>query len=168
MLQQKGKRDGIRHLVSGAIVDKKWYHDIQHNDTTLRYCIWRVSETTRASSDIYCQSNNDNFTRRSCAFYEKSLQVNHRQNTQKESARYCGVGREGERRDRERGYSISFYRGQLFLVLTIILNQHEIFWDIATGHIYTKLFWDACKYCDWCLRLFLRSTVFLVLWLILE
>jgi hypothetical protein len=28
--------------------------------------------------------------------------VNHRQNTQKERARYCEVGREGERRDRER------------------------------------------------------------------
>jgi hypothetical protein len=66
------------------------------------YCLWRVSETTRASSDVYCQSNNDNFTRTSCAFYEKSLQVNHRQNTQKERARYCGIGREGERRDRER------------------------------------------------------------------
>ncbi len=132
------------------------------------YCIWRVSETTRASSDVYCQSNNDNFTRTSCTFYEKSLQVNPRQNTQKERARYCGVGREGERRDREGGYSIGFYWGQLFLVLTIILNQHEIFWDIATRHIYTKLFRDTCKYCDRCLRLFLCSTVFLVLWLILE
>jgi hypothetical protein len=71
---------------------------------------------TRASSDVYCQSNNDNDTRTSCTFYEKSLQVNHRQNTQKERARYCGVGREGEIRDGGRGYSVGFYRGQLFLV----------------------------------------------------
>jgi hypothetical protein len=66
------------------------------------YRIEGISETTRASSDVYCQSNNDNNTRTSCAFYEESLQVNHRQNTQKERARYCDVGREGERRDRER------------------------------------------------------------------
>ncbi len=35
-------------------------------------------------------------------FYEELFQVNHRQNTQKERARYCREGREGERRDRER------------------------------------------------------------------
>ena len=35
-------------------------------------------------------------------FMRKSLQVNHRQNTQKERARYCKMGREGERRDRAR------------------------------------------------------------------
>ncbi len=69
---------------------------------------------TRESADFYCQSNNDNDTRTSSAFYEKLLQVNHRQNTQKERARYCEVGREGEKEDRERGYSISLYRGQLF------------------------------------------------------
>jgi hypothetical protein len=124
------------------------------------YCIWRVSETTRASSDVYCQSYNDDNTRTSCAFYEKSLQVNHRQNTQKERARYCGVGREGEGRDRGRGYSVCFYGGQLFLVLTIILNQQEIFWDITTGHIYTKLFRDAYKYCNRCLDLFSVSSSF--------
>ncbi len=56
------------------------------------------------------------------------------------------MGREGERRDGGRGYSIGFYRGQLFLVSTIVLNQHKIFWDIATGHICTKLFRDTCKY----------------------
>ncbi len=69
---------------------------------------------TCASADFYCQSNNDNDTRTSCTFYEKSLQVNHRQNTQKERARYCEVGREGEKEDRERGYSVSLYRGQFF------------------------------------------------------
>ncbi len=68
----------------------------------MKYCIEGISETTCASADFYCQSNNDDDTRTSCAFYEKSLQVNHRQNTQKERARYCERGREGERRDRER------------------------------------------------------------------
>ncbi len=112
------------------------------------YCIEGISETMDASADFYCQSNTNNHTRTSCAFYAKSLQVNHRQNTQKERASYFQNGERGggERRDEARGYGVSFYRGQLFLVLTIILNQHKIFWDIATGHICTKLFRDACKY----------------------
>jgi hypothetical protein len=38
----------------------------------LQYCIEGVSETTCASTDFYCQSNNDNDTGTSCAFYEKS------------------------------------------------------------------------------------------------
>jgi hypothetical protein len=121
------------------------------------YCIEGISETTRASADFYCQSNNDNLTRTSCTFYEKSLQVNHRQNTPKERARYCKMGRERERRDREREYGVDIYRGQLFLVLTIILNQHKIFWDIATGHICIKLFRDVCKYYNRCSGLFLSN-----------
>ena len=63
----------------------------------------------------------------------------------------------GERRDKGRGYGVGFYRGQLFLVSTIILNQHKIFWDIATGHICTKLFRDTCKYNNRCSRLFLSN-----------
>jgi len=82
-----------------------------------------VKQTTCASSEVYCQSNNDNGTRTSCAFYEESLQVNHRQNTQKERARYCEVGREGEKRQREREWR-GFLSGTVILVLTIILNQH--------------------------------------------
>jgi hypothetical protein len=66
------------------------------------YCIKGISETTDASTDFYFKSNTNNNTRTSCAFYEKSLQVNHRQNTQKERTRYCEMGREGERRDRAR------------------------------------------------------------------
>jgi len=66
------------------------------------YCIEGLSETPNASADFYCQSNTNNHTRTLCAFYERSLQVNHRQNTQKERARYCEMGREGERRDRAR------------------------------------------------------------------
>ena len=63
------------------------------------YCIEGISETPNASADFYCQSNTNNLTRTSCAFYEESLQVNHRLYTQKERARYCEMGREGERRD---------------------------------------------------------------------
>ncbi len=47
------------------------------------YRIEGISETPDASADFYCQSNTNNHTRTSCAFYVKSLQVNHRQNTQK-------------------------------------------------------------------------------------
>jgi len=82
---------------------------------------------TDASADFYCQSKTNHHTRTSCAFYVKSLQVNHRQNTPKERARYCEMGREGERKGGGRGYGIGFYRRQLFLVLTSILNQQEIF-----------------------------------------
>jgi len=66
------------------------------------YCIEGLSETTDASADFYFQSNTNNHTRTSCVFYEKSLQVKHRQYTQKERARYCEMGREGERGDRVR------------------------------------------------------------------
>ena len=41
------------------------------------YCIEGISETTGASSDIYCQSNNDNHIQTSCAFYVESIQVKH-------------------------------------------------------------------------------------------
>ena len=58
-------------------------------------------------------------------FYVKSSKVNHRQNTQKERARYCEMGR--ERKGGGRGYGVGFYQRQLFLVLTIVLNQQEIF-----------------------------------------
>jgi len=69
---------------------------------SINYCIEGLSETPNASADFYCRSNTNNNTRTSCAFYEKSLQVNHRQSTQKERVRYCEMGREGERRDRAR------------------------------------------------------------------
>ena len=42
------------------------------------YCIGGLSETTGASSDVYCQSNNDNDNGTSCAFYVESIQVKHR------------------------------------------------------------------------------------------
>jgi hypothetical protein len=66
-------------------------------------------------------------------------------------------GGEREREETERENGVDIYRGQLFLVLTIILNQHKIFWDIATGHICTWLFRDACKYNNRCSGLFLSN-----------
>ncbi len=67
------------------------------------YCIEGISETTDASADFYFQSNTNNPTRTLCAFYAKSLQVNHRQNTQKERASYFQNGeREREKRRSER------------------------------------------------------------------
>jgi hypothetical protein len=78
------------------------------------YRIEGISETTDASADFYYQSNTNNLTRTSRAFYVKSLQVNHWQNTQKERARYYGMGRERERRDGGRGYSIGFIEDSYF------------------------------------------------------
>ncbi len=77
----------------------------------MNYCIEGIIETTDASADFYFQSNTNNNTRTSCAFYEKSLQVNHRRNTQKERARYCEMGRERERRDRATRVQRGFNRG---------------------------------------------------------
>jgi hypothetical protein len=74
--------------------------------TETRYCIRGLSETTGASSDVYCQSNNDNNIQTSCTFYEESIQVKHergiRQRVRKEGMRYCGLGREGENVSGER------------------------------------------------------------------
>ncbi len=77
------------------------------NDTksTMLYVVLGIegiSETPNATADFYCQSNTNNRTWTLCAFYVKSSKVNHRQNTQNERARYCEMGREGERmRERE-------------------------------------------------------------------
>ncbi len=54
------------------------------------------------SADYHCQSNNDDHNRTSCAFYEKSLQVNHRQNTERESKILRNGERGREKRQRER------------------------------------------------------------------
>jgi hypothetical protein len=43
-----------------------------------KYCIRGISETTGVSSDVYCQSKNDNHIRASCAFYAESMQVKHK------------------------------------------------------------------------------------------
>jgi hypothetical protein len=42
------------------------------------YCIRGISETTGVSSDVYCQTNNDNHNGTSCTFYVESVQVKHR------------------------------------------------------------------------------------------
>jgi hypothetical protein len=41
------------------------------------YRIEGISETTGASSDVYCQSNNDDHNGISCAFYVESIRVKH-------------------------------------------------------------------------------------------
>jgi hypothetical protein len=69
------------------------------------YCIEGISETTGVSSDVYCQSNNDNHNGTSCAFYVESIQVNHRGGLGTEyrkRERYCELGREGENVSGER------------------------------------------------------------------
>ena len=45
---------------------------------TWLYCIWGISKTTAATSDVYCQSINDNHNGTSCTFYVESVQVQHR------------------------------------------------------------------------------------------
>ena len=116
MSLQRAKVKGVSALLAAYnhgssfsvfLVLKKTYHV---SPFCLQYCIEGISETPNASADFYCQSNTNNFTRTSCAFYEESLQVNHRLYTQKERARYCEMGREGERKGGGRGYGVGFYR----------------------------------------------------------
>jgi len=116
---QRARVEGVSALLatynkmssSFFLVLKKTFHV---SPFCLQYCIEGIEETPNASADFYCQSNTNNHTRTSCAFYVKSLQVNHRQNTQKERARYYGMGREGERRDGGRGYSVGFIEDSYF------------------------------------------------------
>ncbi len=83
------------------MLDKpKYSKKVKHLKNGKLYCIEGISETTGASADFYCQSNTNNHTRTSCAFYVKPLQVNHRQNTQKERASFSEWG-EGEREETE-------------------------------------------------------------------
>jgi len=78
----------------------------------IQYCIWGISETTGAFSEVYCQSINDNHNGTSYAFYVESVQVKHRrgisQRVQKERTRYCGLGREGENVSGERESGMGF------------------------------------------------------------
>ena len=116
MSLQRARVEGVSALLAAYnkmsfsffLVLKKTFHV---SPFCLQYCIEGVSETTCASADFYCQSNNDKDTRTSCAFYEKSLQVNHRQNTQKERVRYCDVEREREREETEREGMASVFIG---------------------------------------------------------
>ncbi len=82
------------------------------------YCIEGISETTGASSDIYCQSNNDNHNVTSCAFYVESLQVKHRGESgreyrERERTRYCELGREGENVSGWRENGMGFLSGTI-------------------------------------------------------
>ena len=47
---------------------------------------------------------------------------------------------ERERMELEREYGVGFKSGTVILVLLIVLNQHKVFLDIATGHIHTEIF----------------------------
>ncbi len=72
------------------------------------YCIEGISETTGASSDVYCQSNNDNHNGTSCAFYVESIQVNCRgglgtEYRKREILRIGERGRERKWREIENG-----------------------------------------------------------------
>ena len=114
MSLQRAKVEGVSALLAAYnhgssfsvfLVLKKTFHV---SPFCLQYCIEGISETPNASADFYCQSNTNNLTRTSCAFYEKSLQVNHRLYTQKERARHCEMERE---RERERRDGVRIQRG---------------------------------------------------------
>jgi hypothetical protein len=63
-----------------ALMERKWRKNKIIDELYIYwfYCIQGISETTGASSDIYCQSNNDNYNGTSCTFYVESIQVKHR------------------------------------------------------------------------------------------
>ncbi len=49
---------------------------------------------------------------------------------------------EGERTDLARENGVGFIKDSYFWFWPIVLNQHEVFLDITTGHIPTEIFWD--------------------------
>ncbi len=56
--------------------------------------------------------------------------------------RYCELGSQGDN-GLAREYGVSFIsRTVTFWSWPIVLNQHEVFLDITTGHIHTEIFWD--------------------------
>jgi len=63
-----------------ALMERKWRKNKIIDELYIYwfYSIEGINETTGASSDIYCQSNNDNHNGTSCAFYVESIQVKHR------------------------------------------------------------------------------------------
>jgi hypothetical protein len=60
-------------------------------------CIRSISETTGASSDVYCQSSNDNHIQTSCAFYVESIQVKHSRELGRKHRERYEILRIGER-----------------------------------------------------------------------
>jgi hypothetical protein len=84
------------------------------------YCIKGISETTGASSDVYCPSNNDNHNGTSCTFYVESIQVKHRGELGREhSERERDIADWGERERTElvREYGVGFISRTVILVL---------------------------------------------------
>jgi len=85
------------------------------------YCIRGLSETTGASADFYCQSNNDNNNQTSCAFYVESIQVKHSGESgreHRERERDIEDWGERERTELAREYSMGFISRTVILVLT--------------------------------------------------
>ncbi len=79
-----------------------------------------ISETTGASSDVYCQSNNDNHNGTSCAFYVESIQVKHRGELgreHRERERDIADWGERERTELAREYGAGFISRTVILVL---------------------------------------------------
>ncbi len=84
------------------------------------YCIEGISETTGASLNVYCQSNNDNHNWTSCAFYVESIQVKHSGESGREHReREWDIADWGEREITElaREYGVGFKSGTVILVL---------------------------------------------------
>ena len=114
-----------------------------HTYRYLCYCIEGISETAGASSDVYCQSNNDNHNGTSSAFYVESIQVKHRGESGREyRKREWDIVNWGERENvsggRENG--MGFISGTIIWFWPMVLNQHKVFLDITTGHINTEIF----------------------------
>ncbi len=88
--------------------------------SALNYCVEGISETTGASSDIYCQSNNDNHNGTSWAFYVQSIHVKHRGELGREHReREWDIVDWGERERTELGreYGIGFISRTVIFVL---------------------------------------------------
>ncbi len=128
-----------------------WHNKVQfstnllsHEVNYLYYCIWGLSETTGASSDVYYHSNNDDDIRVSCAFYVESIQVKWKGDLAREyRERERDIadwerGRERKWRERERH---GFKSRSTFSWS----NQHKVFLDIANSHVNTEIILRQCK-----------------------
>jgi hypothetical protein len=70
------------------------------------------------------------------------------------------MGREGERKGGGRGYGVGFYRRQLFLVLTIVLNNKRYF-KISLLVIFTQSYFETLANIEIaCSEIFLLSNGF--------
>jgi hypothetical protein len=103
-----------------------------------------MSETTGMSSDIYCQSINDNHIQTSYTFYVKSIQVKHsgelgREHRKREQHIADWGERERMQVERERAAWV-LNQGQHLVDFDRWSKSTQIFLDIANGHINTEIF----------------------------